>query len=186
MARPRGFPRGLARTSQRRLTSWEEGTGGIVATVFTTSGSAFLGSAVAPTVDGLTLVRTRGQWSGYLESASAARSGYTGAFGIGVATTAAVTAGVASVPTPITEQSWDGWLYWSSLVLTASSVIDGSAAADHDLVNPTMAAFREMIDSKAMRKLKEEDSLYAVVEVTLIGTSALVLRHDSRILLKLS
>jgi len=186
MARSRGFPRGRLQGANRRLTSWEEGPGGTAVTTITTSSSTFLGAAVTPTQDGLTQVRLRGELLYMLTAASAGLDGFVGAFGIGLATAAAVTAGAASVPTPITEQAWDGWIYWQPIFVTAVGAIDGSVAGDKDFPTVISGGARKEIDTKAMRKLKLEDSIYAIVELTEVGTAAtLALQFDCRILLKL-
>jgi len=158
--------------TRRRLTSWEEGPGGVTITQLVNAGVSFLGSVVQPTQDGLTIIRTRGQFTARLVVPSS--DGFIGAIGIAVATTAAIAAGIASVPTPIIEQSWDGWLYWSSFW------IHGESAAD------LMASWRVVVDSKAMRKIREEEALYAAVQLsTEQGTGTLDMSLDSRILLKL-
>ena len=106
--------------------------------------------------------------------------------GIGIATLAAVTAGVASVPTPITEAGWDGWLWHMFFQCRAAGIIDGSAMGDTDAVNPTAAAVRFEIDSKAMRKFEDTDlAIYAALEVSEVGTSTMVWSFDSRALFKL-
>ena len=121
----RGFNRG--HPSQRRRSSWEEGTGGTSVNSFTASQSAFLGSALAISQDGLTLARTRGYVRAILTTSTGANDGFSGAIGIGIATTAAVTAGAASVPTPITEQDWEGWIWWNpfSVQSATSTLADG-------------------------------------------------------------
>jgi hypothetical protein len=112
-----------------------------------------------------------------LSAATSALDGFTGAFGIGIATAAATAIGITAVPTPITEQEWDGWIFWHAFSVRAPAAFDGTMAA----------IFRSVeIDSKAMRKLREEDSIYAAVEVIEQGTSALNVGLDTRILLKLS
>ena len=170
----------------RRRKSWEEGPGDTSTVQVTSTAATFLGSALSPTLDGITLLRLRGRFQGFLVSSSVASGGFTGAFGIGVATAAAVTAGAASVPTPITEQSWDGWIYWTPVQLTSGGIIAGGVTADHDEVNSTIAAMDIEVDTKAMRKLKEEDAIYAMVEFgTETGTAIADFRFDSRVLLAL-
>jgi len=131
-------------------------------------------------------VRTRGRLQAFLDNATAALDGYHGAFGIAVATTAAVAVGATAVPTPITEQDWDGWLYWQSIQLLAPGIIDGGTLVDRDLMNIHAAYQSFDIDSKAMRKLAVGDSIYACMEVVEIGTATLQWSLDSRVLVKLA
>lgn len=166
----------LVSRSRRRRTGWDEGTGGITILNLTASGSSFVGSALAQ-IDGETLVRTRGYWEAWILSATSANDSFTGAFGIGIASDAAITAGIASVPTPITEQGWEGWLYWSAFHV--------SAVVATEAVGPTVGLWREVIDSKAMRKSESSMSHYAAIEVTEVGAASLNVVHDSRMLFKL-
>ena len=165
------------RASGRRQVGWEQGVGGGAPVTESATVTKFLGSAITPTFgDGLTLVRTRGQFMANLGSASAASAGFHGAIGIGLASLAAVTAGIGSVPTPITEQGWDGWIWWSPIY-----VFGGRA----DEVEGGLANQRMEIDSKAMRKFKEEDAFYAAIEVTEVGAASLFIALDTRMLFKL-
>jgi len=169
-----GFRRGR-QSGQRRRTSWELGPGSCTEANITGVGSFFLGDAISPTLDGLTLARIRGRLSFLLTSVSAAGSGFCGAFGIGIATAAAVTAGAASLPTPITEQAWDGWLFWMPIQLlgVTATIADGVNAA---------AVYQEMVvDTKAMRKMNIEDAVYAIVELEVEeDTAVMEARFDSR------
>jgi len=185
VARPRGSFRGR-QSSPRRKVGWEQGPGKTTAqAAISTSSSVIVDAALSVLLDGLTLVRTRGQLLLRLTSATSEGNGFQGAFGIGVATTAAVVAGAASVPTPITEQAWDGWLYWTPIILRSVGVMDGTAANDADSINAVSAVQRIDVDSKAMRKLKADDSIYAILEVTEGGTANLAWEFDSRMLFKL-
>jgi len=176
MARQTRF-RGSPRDGRSaRQTSWELGTGGTALTQLSASGASFLGSAIAPVVDGLTLVRTRGILQVQIESGTAVGDGAFGAFGIGRATSAAVAAGIGSVPTPITEQAWDGWLYHSFFAVHRGITGDSSVSNTQSY----------QIDSKAMRKLPVDESIFAVIEIVEIGGVILDVWHDSRMLFKLS
>ena len=185
MARQSVSHRGRMTPTSRRQNSWGLGAGSSVVTTLSATGSAFLGSTIIPEVEGLTIVRTRGELMMYLSTAAAGQDGFTGAFGIAVATSAAVAAGIASVPTPITESDWNGWLYHRFFSLTTADVIDASASTDRDALLPVTAAMRLEVDSKAMRKFKVEDRLYAAVEVVEVGTATIRMFFDSRILVKL-
>ena len=102
------------RTGVRHRSSWEIGlcnsTDGAPITISASSAVAVPVAASAG-VDGLTVIRIRGELNVYLTSSGALGNGFVGAFGIGKATDAAILSGIASVPTPLTEDSWDGWLY---------------------------------------------------------------------------
>ena len=161
----------------RRNKGWEEGPGGLTASTITGSSTVFMGSAVQPLVDGLTLLRTRGLLTYFLTSVTALADGFQGAFGIAKATAAAVTAGVASVPTPITEQQWDGWLFWTPISCHASVALQASSSP------ATM--YEIVIDSKAMRKIAAEEAFYAIIELTEIGAASFTAHFDSRMLFAL-
>ena len=150
------------------------------------SNSVLVSSALVSLQDGLTVVRQRGMLTAWIVSATGAGDGFSGAFGIGVATADAIAAGAASVPTPITEQDWDGWMYWHAISVKSAGVIDGTAANDGDSINAIVAAQRLEIDIKAMRKLDENQALYGALEVTEVGTSILHWQMDSRVLFKLA
>ena len=179
MARQRGSRQVTA--FPRRRKSWEEGPGGSITVSIAGAGNTvFLGSFISPTLDGLTLLRIRGALQFLLTASSVANGGMAGAFGIGLATVAAIIAGAASVPTPLTEQAWDGWLYWMPLQIhtVTATIADG--------VNAVTAQQAFEVDSRAMRKWKEEDGIYAMVEVgTETGVAVGELRFDSRVLLAL-
>ena len=165
------------RTTSRRKVGWEQGVGGGAPVSETATVTRFLGSAITPTFgDGLTLVRTRGEFFANLGSGSAASNGFHGAVGIGLATLAAVTAGIGSVPTPITEQGWDGWIWWAPIY-----VFTGRA----DEVEGQIGGVRLTIDTKAMRKFNEEDAFYAAIEVTEVGAATMFTALDCRMLFKL-
>ena len=91
----------------RRKTSWSlgphSGTAGSPQSI-TASGASLATTNVNVLADGVTLIRTRGELVFSLILADAASAGFHGAFGIGIATQAAIAAGVTAVPTPITEQ----------------------------------------------------------------------------------
>ena len=176
------------RTSVRHRSSWEVGPetagGGQPQTVIA-SGASLAGTAVQAAVDGLTLIRTRGELLLFLRLATAAGNGFHGAFGIAKATSAAIVAGAASVPTPITEEAWDGWLYHRYFSIMAAGPIATATAAQEALQNSaTTSAVRIEVDSKAMRKWAVDEGLYAAIEVTEFGTATMDWTFNSRMLFK--
>ncbi len=174
--RSSGFPRAR---SQRRLTAWNQGTGGTGVLQLTGNASLFVGSALQALVEGVTIIRLRGYLRAILTSGASPNDGFAGAFGIGIASLAAVTAGIASVPTPITEQGSENWLYWRAFSLQVMS------ATFADGVNANGVFFDYEIDTRAMRKFPTDLAIYAAVEVVENGTAVMELWHDSRSLFKL-
>ena len=175
MARSR---RGLHQArSLSRQTAWNAGTGGTGALSLSASGSSFVGSALTATVEGTTLVRTRGQLDIVMTGPGANDGdGMQGAFGIGIATDPAVAIGITAVPTPITEQDWEGWLYWTTVSVHNVDVTAGAADSSSQ---------RVIVDSKAMRKFPEDVTMFAVIEVVEIGAATIDVFWDSRCLFKL-
>ena len=88
--------------------------------------------------------------------------------------------GITAVPHPITDMSWDGWLYHALLgpLISLTTTEEGQTG---------LAMIRHEIDSKAMRKLKAQDVTVGVVEVsTEIGTATMTFQARTRILDKLA
>ena len=174
--------------SVRHRSSWEVGpeTSAQGAPQNITGSIAQLaGTAVQSVVDNLTLIRTRGEVMMWLQSATIAVNGFHGAFGIAKAMTAAITAGAASVPTPLTEEAWDGWLYHRYFSLMAGGNIASATAAQEQLqTNNVTAALRFEVDSKAMRKLEVDAGVYACIEVVEIGTFSMQWSFNCRQLVK--
>jgi len=175
--------------SSRRKSSW--GFGPATSTdgesqSLSASAAILAGQAVSILADGQTLVRTRGDFNIFLQTAGTQADGFSGAFGIGVATTAAITAGVASVPTPITEETWDGWLYHRYFsVICAEPIAVATTSKIGAQVHDVAAALRFEVDSKAMRKLTQDQTIYAVIEVIEIGVATARWAFNSRMLFKL-
>ena len=174
--------------SQRRKSSWEigvqTGTDGSLQTI--TASSAITGSGALSIVDdGLTLVRTRGFMNLFLTAASGVGEGFTGAVGICRTTLAAVAVGVTAIPTPITEESWDGWLWHRYFSCFSAGVIAAAAALDNGLVHPNSASLNIEVDSKAMRKTANLDAIVLVLECTEVGTATMRWSMNTRMLFKL-
>jgi len=176
VARQRGFqPR-----SQRRKTAWGFGPDSTGQTI-SASGKQFLTTSVALSgQQEATIVRIRGFLELLLITSGGAEGGFQGAFGIALTTTEAVAAGVASVPGPVTDAEWDGWIVhrFFSIHTVTATIADGVNAAG------VRAAYE--IDSKAMRKMNDGQALFAVMESTEVPSSSLRMHFDSRVLLMLS
>ena len=176
-------------SGQRRKTSWAIGPNiGADGAIQTITGS----SAVLATTggnfnfDGDTLVRTRGELNLFLTVANASKDGFHGAFGIAIVSAAAFVAGAASVPTPLTEDNWDGWLYHRFFSCFSGGVIAAATAAQEESqVNNSAAAVRVEVDSKAMRKVATDMTIFACFESVEVGTAQMAWSFNSRLLLKL-
>ncbi len=177
MARSTAFTQ-RGRQAPKRLTQWGLGPGGTGVVAIASSASSLLGGGVQFGASG-TVVRIRGWFDAFLTGYTSAGDGFQGAVGIGLVSTAAFTAGIASVPTPIIEAAWDGWLWHQFFG------VHGQLAAGSTSVGTSGPGVSREIDSKAMRKVSDEMTVYAVVEVVEIGTGLLSVHLDSRLLLKL-
>ena len=174
--------------SQRRKTSWSlgpktgaNGTG--IAVV--ASGSTMGGIGAQAVLDGITVVRIRGELLFTISTASALEDGMFGAFGIGIAFNPAFTAGIGSVPTPISEEFQDNWFYHRYFTCIANGAISAAGVSlSAGQQDPTSACIRVEVDSKAMRKLNIGDTIYAALEVTEVGTVTARWAFNSRMLVK--
>ncbi len=178
--------RSILSRGPRRKTSWEVGpeTGANGSPQQISSSAAILATIAAAAAEEITLVRTRGECVLSLVTSSQQSGGFHGAFAIGKATLAAFTAGAASVPTPLTEEAWDGWLYHRYFSCLSGGIINQGVSADEDIINSTSSAVRIEIDSKAMRKISLDEVFYAALEVVEIGTAKLDWSLNTRQLVK--
>ena len=143
----------------KRQTLWIGSTSPQTGETALAAGSAVLFARVSAAqvsdVAPLTWVRNRGLFSVRSDQQITSEEVH-GAFGIAVVSEAAAAAGVGSIPTPITESDWDGWMVWQPFahhmhVATAVGFSEPSAG-------------RFDYDSKAMRKMADQESLVFVVE----------------------
>ena len=102
-----------------------------------------------------TLVRSRGQVSLTGDATGTADSRVVGAFGMGIVSTDARAAGIASIPGPFSDSDWGGWavLRPFSFVWEFGSNV-GFARASVEIE----------VDSKAMRKIEANEELVFVAE----------------------
>ena len=76
----------------------------------------------------------------------------------------------------MSDMDWDGWLWHQFFFLFTSGAIVSHSSQNF---------LRLPIDSKAMRKLRVNDTVAIVGEFTESGNAAMEVNADSRILLKL-
>ena len=173
--------------SPRRKTSWQIGVTSAGTQSLTSVVKQLVTFGVAVAVDGTTLIRTRGEWLVLMVDAAASQNSMSGAMGIGVVTADAFAAGIASIPGPLSDLDWDGWLWHQFFDLIAGSPMDGTVADDRSSINSTSAAARYVIDSKAMRKLEENMVIFGMIETGAEeGTVTLMSLVNSRSLVKLA
>ena len=177
MALSRGLNRGRQVVQSRRLTSWDLGPGGSTAVGINSNSLTILGSGSQATVDGLTIVRIRGRVYCYLSAAAAVDNGFALTFGMGICTNQAFAIGATAVPSPLDEADWDGWL-WHQFVYVMSPLGAPVEA-------PTSALFSMEVDSKAMRKLPQNQTLFVAVDAIERGAATVRVDFDSRVLVKL-
>ena len=152
----------------RRRTHWSASL--VTPVSVSTSGSLLLFTSPVGH-EGETLIRVRGLLSVALQTASAVADGYVGSFGMAIVTTAAATAGVASIPTPSTEAAWDGWLLHR--FFDCRRTLGAGSPGEFS---------RLELDSKAMRKANEDESLVGVIEFTETGTATMLIVASIRFL----
>jgi len=150
----RRFPRSVV-TRQRRATQW------LQSAIDTGSTSLAAGAAVLDQSfafgEKATIVRTRGRlWVKSDQIASTEEP--FGAIGLAVVTDQAFAIGVTAVPTPITDASSDNWFLWepwqASMVAATQVGFSGDSWTGYEL------------DSKAMRKVDDGDTVVVVLENT--------------------
>ena len=164
----------------RRKSNWNDGPGRDTAQTQQGGTGAALFTFGQQALDGgLTLVRTRGMLTLFISSGDAIASGYSGAFGIGICTAAAFAIGVTAVPTPIAERVAGGvnWIFWEAFSCKVAAANEFGTEA---------SVVRIPVDSKAMRKLDEGDTIYAAIEATEVVNAVMQIHFDSRLLVKLS
>jgi len=136
-----------------------------------------VGNGAQATVDGVTVIRTRGLIELTISAATAGLDGYAGAFGIAICSNDAFAVGVTAVPTPISDVAWDGWMWHQFFSVHAPAAFQATGTGPY--------ATTIEIDCKAMRKINVGETLYMAVEATEIGACVLTVRADTRILSKL-
>jgi len=168
--------RNVHRRGPRRRTNWVSGPGSSAVVAYSTTSSALQSTIPGDAVAGSTILRIRGDYTFNLLTSSVAGDGFFGAFGIAVVTLASVNAGIAAVPTPLTEDNWDGWMFhkYFHALRGQATAAEGSAAIHFE------------IDTKAMRKITDNDMvLAAITEVIEQGTATAEEAFNSRVLVAL-
>ena len=181
MALRRGF-QGRIPARSKRIVAWGFGPDFIQGVVAGT-GKTLWSTAIALTGNPrATIVRIRGSLMLRLILATSVGDGFHGAIGLGVTTNEAFTAGAASIPGPVTQADWGGWM-WHSFFQVLGIAAQSSG---QDTARNITADIRMDIDSKAMRKFEDEQVLFGMVESTEVGVASMSVDADTRVLFKLS
>ena len=172
--------RGRFPVGERRKTQWVLGPGGDDPAFDTissgVSATIIFGTGITPTVPALTLVRLRGMFQIRLQTADASGAGFTYTLGIGIVTSDAFAIGVTAIPDPFDDADWGGWIWHQFGVIKApSEVLD---------LNQIPAQTIE-IDSKAMRKFSNNETMFAAVQVAEVATATMSAELVTRALVKL-
>ena len=127
-----------------------------------------------------TIVRIRGEALLFLQTNIAATDGFSGGLGIGIVSSDAFAAGAASCPGALTDSAWDGWMWHTFFHIHSPKSALAVSAGDQ-------AAFQRItIDSKAMRKIGDNETLIGSIEANEEGTATGQFWADTRLLLKLT
>ena len=92
--------------------TWLLGPSALSGAISTSVNTLWSGSVSDPaSFEAPTLIRIRGRIQALLLTAAAAGDGFTYAFGLALVENTAFTAGATSLPGPISEADWDGWIW---------------------------------------------------------------------------
>ena len=164
------------RSGRRRATDWELGFVSTSATNVAAGAAVLVGSISAALLDPEapgTIIRTRGRVM-ILSDNAAAGENQIGAMGISLVSDQARSAGIASIPSPVSQATWDGWFVFKTLY-------NGHKIAGTNLV---VSAATFEIDSKAMRKFEGDQAIVLVVENANVVDHSFDFFADIRFLLK--
>ena len=180
MARRSGFPgRTLIQRGPKRQVVWGVGPNAQNVSSMASFAAVWSNGVVLTQESEVTIVRLRGDLLLTLLAQTAIGDGFAGAVGIGIVNSQAFATGIGAMPTPVTEVDWPGWMWHSFFNLR------GITALEADGSNAMGVVQRMLIDSKAMRKMGDEEVLFGAIEGTLSGGGTLELQADSRLLAKL-
>ena len=169
--------RGFSRGSVRRSTTWGTGVGGGTPANLSGNQTAIIGQGIVPNVEGLTIVRIRGELILQAQAIDAATSSTRITCGICKVTSDAFTAGAGSMPEPEGDVFWDGWMWWSTFGFDFNITTLGL-----DGVN----CIRVAIDTKAMWKFEVGYTLALIAQVSdSVGATTMGIAAETRTLLKL-
>ncbi len=159
-----------------RKTFW---LGGVITnTVLASANTAVLITqlnAAALALRPFTIVRTRGYWGMFSDQTAADEDQHVHVGGI-VVTEQASAVGVSAVPTPVTQDFADWFLFDG-----AAQRFEQQSAVG---IQPNMLPHRYTLDSKAMRKVSENEDIVFVIQNGALGEGSTVVMY-TKLLIKL-
>ena len=162
----------------RRLNLWSNILSDAQRAVLTAGKSAGTIATGVQIGESLTLVRTRGQLAIHFDPTSIADVVQVGV-GLGVYASDAFAAGAASMPGPLSDAGWD-WVYHKLFMF-------GPAFTATETGDSIVDNIQMEVDSKAMRKLKDNQVLGWMFELIVIsGGGTVDIAVTARHLFKLS
>jgi len=163
----------------RRKTRWGSTVSTSVTTIAAATNVLFARFTAATLASELgapfTVIRERGEFNFFSDQKVATES-QLGAIGFAVVSEQAAAAGAASVPGPITNADWDGWYAWAPIL--GRYEIESAVGFESHFGHPLM------LDSKAMRKVNDNESLVIMVE-NAHATHGFTIAYEGRTLFKL-
>ena len=163
----------------RRSTEWGEGPFSTTIQSVTTA-TKILVNVAQDAVQRQTIVRLRGSLTIWIEVATSIGDGFQRvAAGIGIVTADAATVGVTAMPSPF-DMEWPGWI-WHTLagpLISLTTTEDGGTG---------LHMMRIPIDSKAMRKFHQNETLFGMLHFSgEVGAATATFAMDVRLLAKLA
>ncbi len=169
----RNFQRGGSRAPSRRIRDWGVGPSSQNQAISATGKTLWTTGTTSS--QNLTVIRTRGLVSIYLQTVAAIGDGFRGAHGIYMMTEDAFAVGVTAALDPESDSNSDMWLWHSFFDIRAVTATIG------DGVNAVGAVHRIEIDSKAMRKgFDPERVMVGVTGVSESGAATAELQANCR------
>jgi len=165
--------------SRKRLSAWDEGPVDPGTTITGTGVSVWNTGIVLVNESKVTIVRTRGQIMFSIVGAVGADGDrMEGAIALGIVSSDAFAGGVT--PDPIDDASWPGWFWYHHFDVTDGDIAGGNNSSAVSRVQ------RIQIDSKAMRKWGENETIFGVVQAVETGALSVEFVARTRMLFKLS
>ena len=176
MPRTNQFRRQFAgRAGTRRQTEWGISMTTAAPVTIPANSAVMIANTAGGLTVPITIVRTRGFLSVFSDQAAATET-QIGAFGMGIVSAQARAAGVASVPDPAGNATWDGWFvhefFGQRLQFNSGVGLEPAYAQRYE------------IDSKAMRKIDASSEDIVFVVANLSATQGLAVLFGARFLLK--